>query len=169
MPSMSHSGADGHLEATRKKFHCLPKSLKSNTLLFSRKITFPHSRFSAYPHSRFSAKLFSSKSGFTENHFVDETLLGLIISRHLGRHAGHDLYHTTLEADGSGVILRVGLAGRVLARCSVCLTCGFIAPYLEASELDKLRAWKRKARKAKQHASSAHDHSEKTPFKTLMS
>jgi hypothetical protein len=82
---------------------------------------------------------------------------------------GHDLYHTTLEADGSGVILRVGLAGQVLARCSVCLTCGFIAPYLEASELDKLRAWKRKARKAKQHASSAHDHSEKTPFKTLMS
>jgi hypothetical protein len=60
-----------------------------------------------------------------------------------------------MEVDGSGVILRVGLAGRVLARCSVCLSCGFIAPYLDASELDKLRAWKRKARKAKTTATVA--------------
>jgi hypothetical protein len=60
-----------------------------------------------------------------------------------------------MEADGSGVILRVGLAGRVLARCSVCLSCGFIAPYLDASELEKLRAWKRKARKAKTTATVA--------------
>jgi hypothetical protein len=64
-----------------------------------------------------------------------------------------DLYHTTMEADNSGVILRVGLAGQVLARCSVCLSCGFIAPYLEAGELEKLRAWKRKARNAKPAAS----------------
>jgi hypothetical protein len=64
-----------------------------------------------------------------------------------------DLYHTTMEVDNSGVILRIGLAGQVLIKCSVCLSCGAIIPYLEASELDKLRAWKRKARKTKRAAS----------------
>jgi hypothetical protein len=65
----------------------------------------------------------------------------------------HDLYHATMEVDNSGVILRIGLAGQVLISCSVCLSCGSITPYIEASELDKLRAWKRKARKAKAAAS----------------
>jgi hypothetical protein len=35
------------------------------------------------------------------------------------------------------------------------LSCGFIAPYLDASELEKLRAWKRKARKARTAATTA--------------
>jgi hypothetical protein len=52
-----------------------------------------------------------------------------------------DLYHTTMEVDSGGVALRIGLSGKVLIKA--------IAPYIEASELDKLRAWKKKARRAK--------------------
>ena len=66
-----------------------------------------------------------------------------------------DLYHTTMEVDNSGISLRVGLAGKALIKCSVCLSCGAIIPYLEASELDKLRAWKKKARRTKAIASQS--------------
>jgi hypothetical protein len=60
-----------------------------------------------------------------------------------------DLYHTTIEVESGGIILRIGLSGKVLIKCSVCLSCRAIAPYIEAGELDKLRSWKKQARKAK--------------------
>ncbi len=63
---------------------------------------------------------------------------------------GRDLYHTFIEAENKGgVVIRLGLSGRVAAKCSVCLSCGHIAPYLDSGELDTVRAWKKKARKVR--------------------
>jgi len=57
-----------------------------------------------------------------------------------------------MEVENCGLVLRIGLLGRVLVKCSVCLSCGSIIPYLDSAELDKLRAWKKKVRKAKSTA-----------------
>ena len=63
---------------------------------------------------------------------------------------GRDLYHTTMDAESkSSVFVRIGLSGNVAARCSVCLSCGYVATYLESGELDQVRTWKKRTRKTK--------------------
>jgi hypothetical protein len=72
---------------------------------------------------------------------------------------GRDLYHTIMDAESkSCVVVRVGLFGRVAAKCSVCLSCGFIVPYLDTDELDKVRAWKKRTRKTKTRKAAVSAH-----------
>jgi hypothetical protein len=77
---------------------------------------------------------------------------------------GRDLYHTTIDIESnSGIVIRLGLSGKVLARCSICLACGTIATYLDSSELDKVRVWKKKKKK-KVSIKASNDAGEREPI-----
>jgi hypothetical protein len=59
---------------------------------------------------------------------------------------GSDLYWfhgygpIELRAGGERVEIRLSRFDELSVKCSVCLSCGFVAPYLERADLERLRA-----------------------------
>jgi hypothetical protein len=72
-----------------------------------------------------------------------------------------DLYHTDNVGDG-GLVLRpakllwIGPFRAVLTKCVVCLSCGFVAPYIGAGDRERVRGWKAKE-KEKRNATGTVD------------
>jgi hypothetical protein len=72
-----------------------------------------------------------------------------------------DLYHSDSAGDG-GLLLRptklfwVGPFRAVLTKCVVCLSCGFVAPYIAEGDRERVRSWKAKE-KAKRNATATVD------------
>jgi hypothetical protein len=60
-----------------------------------------------------------------------------------------DLYHA-VAASSDGIVLRpsrsfwIGPFRGVVARYSVCLSCGFVAPYIGDADCTTIRGWKDK-------------------------
>jgi hypothetical protein len=59
-------------------------------------------------------------------------------SADLYRLVGYDLIG--LWAHSERVTIPLSFSDRLPVKCSVCLSCGFVAPYLARAELERLRA-----------------------------
>jgi hypothetical protein len=60
---------------------------------------------------------------------------------------GSDLYFFSgygpielMAGSGEHVEIPLSSSGQMRVKCSVCLSCGFVAPYLERADLERLRA-----------------------------
>ena len=71
---------------------------------------------------------------------------------------GRDLYHAKAASDDGGIVLRpsqsfwIGPFRAVAVRFSVCLTCGFVAPYIGDGDITIIRGWKDKEKKKRDAA-----------------
>jgi hypothetical protein len=56
---------------------------------------------------------------------------------------GTELYNTVLSARNGVIIGRKARTGDewILVRCFVCLSCGFVMPYLDSTGVERLRVW----------------------------